>query len=125
MADGSERPDPDLGPRPRGYITYTSTRRVCTMIGSSERPRWTDGAHPTSAEASGIFANMVAYCGTYTVDEDSGVVVHHVELDLSPNRVGTDRKRKFSLSGDRLELHPSPPWPAGVRDWTVTWERIR
>jgi hypothetical protein len=125
MADGSLRPDPDLGPHPHGYITYTATGQVCTMIGSSERPRWVDGRHPTPAEASAIFANMVAYCGTYTVDPAAGVVVHHVELDLSPNRIGSDRKRFFKLSGDRLELHPAPPWPAGVADWTVTWQRVR
>jgi hypothetical protein len=125
MADGHDRPDPDLGPQPRGYITYTAAGQVCTMLGSSERPRWVDGAHPTPAEASAIFANMVAYCGTYTLDEAAGVVVHHVELDLSPNRSGTDRKRFFKLSGDRLELHPAPPWPAGVRDWTVAWQRVR
>jgi hypothetical protein len=125
MADGSERADPDLGPHPRGYITYTAAGQMCTMIGSGDRPRWADGAHPTPAEASGIFANMVAYCGTYTVDEAAGVVVHHVELDLSPNRIGTDRKRPFKLSGDRLELHPAPPWPAGVTDWTVSWQRVR
>lgn len=125
MADGSDRPDPDLGPKPRGYITYTPTGRVCTMIGSSERSLWADGAHPTPAEARAIFANMVAYCGTYTVDAVAGVVIHHVEIDLSPNHVGLDRRRRFKLSGDRLELHPAPPWPAGVRDWTVTWQRVR
>ena len=67
---------------------------------------------------------MVAYCGTYTVDEVAEVVIHHVEIDLSPNHVGIDRKRRFKLSGDRLELHPTP-LPAGMRDWTVAWERVR
>jgi len=124
MADGSERPDPDLGPHPRGYITYTPTGQMCTTISGSERPLWVDGAHPTPAEATAIFANMVAYCGTYRVDETAGVVVYHVELDLSPNHVGTDRKRVFKLSGNRLELHPSP-LPDGVREWTVAWERVR
>ena len=64
MTDGSVRPDPDLGTHPRGYLTYTSTGRVCVTIGSGDRPLWADGAHPTPAEASAIFANMVAYCGT-------------------------------------------------------------
>ena len=124
MADGSVRSDPDLGPHPRGYLTYTPTGRVCVTIGSGDRPLWADGAHPTPAEASAIFANMVAYCGTYTVDEAAGVVVTHVEIDLSPNHVGIERKRRFKLSGGRLELHPVP-LPTGVRDWTVAWERVR
>ncbi len=125
MADGSERPDPNVGARPRGYIIYTATGQVCALLGNSERPLWVGGDRPTAAEAGAIADNMVAYCGTYTVDEAGGFVVHHVELDLSPNRVGTDRKRFFILSGDRLMLRPAPPLPAGVQDWTVTWQRVR
>jgi hypothetical protein len=125
MADGSERPDPNVGARPRGYIIYTATGQVCAMLGNSERPLWAGGDRPTAAEAGAIADNMVAYCGTYTVDEAGGFVVHHVELDLSPNRVGTDRKRFFIVSGDRLILRPAPPLPAGVQDWTVTWQRVR
>jgi hypothetical protein len=125
MTNGRERPDPNVGARPRGYIIYTATGQVCALLGNSERPAWVDGDRPTAAEASVIPGNMVAYCGTYTVDEAGGFVVHHVELDISPNRVGTDRKRFFTISGDRLVLRPAPPLPRGVQDWTVTWQRVR
>jgi hypothetical protein len=123
MADGTERPDPNVGAHARGYIIYSPTGRVCAMLGNSERPRWADGERPTAAETSAIPDNLVAYCGTYSVDAAGGFVVHHIELDLSPNRTGTDRKRFFTVSGDRLVLRPAPPLPDGVRDWTVTWER--
>jgi len=124
MADGTERPDPNVGGEARGYIIYTPTGQVCAMLGNSERDRWIVGDRPTAAEALAIPANMVAYCGTYTVDPAGGFVLHHVELDLSPNRAGTDRKRFFTISGDRLVLRPAPPLPEGVRDWTVTWQRV-
>jgi hypothetical protein len=123
MADGTERPDPNVGAHARGYIIYSPTGQVCAMLANSERPRWAVGDQPTAAEASAIPGNMVAYCGTYSVDEAAGYVLHHVEVDLSPNRTGTDRKRFFTLSGDRLVLRPAPPLPEGVQDWTVTWER--
>ena len=106
-------------------IIYTATGQVCALLGNSDRPAWIDGNRPTAAEASAIPGNLVAYCGTYSVDEAGGFVVHHVELDLSPNRVGTDRKRFFTISGDRLVLRPAPPLPPGVKDWTVTWQRVR
>lgn len=125
MADGTERPDPNVGAHARGYIIYTATGQVCALLGNRDRPRWAVDGEPTAAEALAIPANMVAYCGTYTVDEAGGFVVHHVQIDLSPNRVGTDRKRFFSISGDRLVLRPAPPLPDGVREWTVTWERVR
>ena len=124
MADGTERPDPNVGAQGRGYIIYTATGQVCAMLGHSERARWASGDQPTEAEAKAIPENMVAYCGTYTVDEAGGFVLHHVELDLSPNRAGTDRKRFFTISGDRLILRPAPPLPKGVQDWTVIWQRV-
>jgi Lipocalin-like domain len=125
MIDGTERPDPNVGAHARGYIIYTPTGRMCAMLGNSERPHWAVADRPTAEEALTISANMVAYCGTYKVDEAGGFVLHHVELDLSPNRGGTDRKRFFTISGDRLVLRPARPLPEGVRDWTVTWERVR
>ena len=124
MADETERPDPNVGARARGYIIYTPTGQMCAMLGNSDRARWALGDRPTQSEAMAITDNMVAYCGTYDVDEAGGFVVHHVELDLSPNRTGTDRKRFFTISGDRLVLRPAPPLPPGVRDWTVTWQRV-
>ena len=125
MTDGTERPDPNVGAQGVGYIVYTATGQVCAMLGHSERARWAAGDRPSESEAIAIPENMVAYCGTYTVDEAGGFVLHHVELDLSPNRTGTDRKRFFTISGDRLVLRPAPPLPEGVRDWTVTWQRMR
>ena len=125
MADGTERPDPNTGGKPTGYIIYTATGQVCAMLGNSQRTRWAVFDRPTEAEALAIPENMVAYCGTYTVDPPGGFVLHHIELDLSPNRTGTDRKRFFAITGDRLVLRPAPPLPEGVKDWTVTWERVR
>jgi hypothetical protein len=124
MADGTERPDPNVGARGRGYIVYTATGQVCAMLGNSQRPRWADAKQPTAAEASAIPENMVAYCGTYSVDEAGGFVVHHVEIDLSPNLTGTDRKRFFTITADRLVLRAAPPLPEGVQALTITWERV-
>jgi hypothetical protein len=124
LTDGSVRPDPNVGPKGIGYIIYTSTGQVCAVLGNPERPRWITEGRPTDAEAHGIFKNVVSYCGTYSVNEKGGYVLHHVEIDLMPNRIGTDRKRFFTVSADRLVLRPAPPYPPGVADWTVTWQRV-
>ena len=125
MKDGTERPDPNVGALGRGYIVYTATGQVCAMLGNSQRPRWAVADQPSAADASAIPENLVAYCGAYSVDEAGGFVVHHVEIDLSPNRAGTDRKRFFTITGDRLVLSAAPPLPEGVQALTITWERVR
>lgn len=125
MKDGTERPDPNVGAQGRGYIVYTATGQVCAMLGNSQRARWAVGDQPSAAEASAIPQNLVAYCGAYSVDEAGGFVVHHVEIDLSPNRAGTDRKRYFKIDKDRLVLSAAPPLPDGVQALTITWERVR
>jgi hypothetical protein len=125
MKDGTVRPDPTVGAQGRGYIVYTATGQVCAMLGASQRARWAVIDQPSAAEAGAIFENLIAYCGTYSVDEAGGFVVHHVEVDLSPNRTGTDRKRFFTITGDRLVLSAAPPLPEGVQALTITWERVR
>jgi hypothetical protein len=125
MKDGTERPDPNVGPLGRGYIIYTATGQVCAMLGNSQRPRWADPNQPSAAEATAIVDNLISYCGTYSVDEAGGFVVHHVEIDLSPNRSGTDRKRFFTVTGDRLVLRAAPPLPDDVQALTITWQRVR
>ncbi|THD57502.1 lipocalin-like domain-containing protein [Phenylobacterium sp.] len=125
MRDGTERPDPNVGAQGRGYIVYTATGQVCAMLGHSQRARWAIADQPSAAEAGAIPENLVAYCGTYSVDEAGGFVVHHVEIDLSPNGTGTDRKRFFTVTGDRLVLRAAPPLPEDVQALTITWERVR
>ncbi len=123
MDDGTVRPDPQTGPRGIGYIMYSETGRMCAVLANPDRPRWKSETAPLEAEVRAAFDGLVAYCGTYEVNEAQGYVVHHIEMDRMPNLTGTDRKRHFALSGGRLVLRPTP-LPAGVQEWTVEWERV-
>jgi len=123
MADGTVRPDPQTGPNGKGYIIYTETGQMCAMIANPERTKWKSEAVPQEDELRNAFAGLVAYCGTYEVNETEKYVVHHIELDRVPNLAGTDRKRYISLSGNRLILRPGD-LPAGVQAWEVVWERV-
>jgi hypothetical protein len=49
---------------------------------------------------------FVAYAGRYSFHGDR--VIHHVELSLLPNWVGSDQQRSIELSGDRLILSARP-----------------
>jgi hypothetical protein len=54
---------------------------------------------------------FVGYAGRYSFHGDR--VVHHVELSLFPNWVGSNQERSSSLPGDRLTLSASPLLLAG------------
>jgi hypothetical protein len=54
----------------------------------------------------------MAYAGRYSFSGDR--VIHHVELSLFPNWVGTDQQRSVELSGDRLILSARPLLLAGT-----------
>lgn len=62
-----------------------------------------------SEELRDVLSGYIAYYGTYTVDEASHTVVHHVEAALTPNPVGADLKRKYEFSGNRLILTATMP----------------
>ena len=123
LADGTVRPDPQTGPKGVGYLIYTESGRICVVVGNPERSRWQAAAAPTQAELRNAFDGLVAYAGTYEVNEAEQYVVHHIEVDRVPNLSGVDRKRFCSVSANRLILRPAPPLPKGVADWTIVWER--
>jgi hypothetical protein len=123
MADGTTRPDPDLGAHPAGYMTYDPAGRMCTVFNNTDRPRWA-AARPNEAELRAMFDNMVVYCARYRVDEARKVIVFDMEFSQSPNNTGSSRERRFELLGDSLKLFPNP-LPPGVVAWSVELQRMR
>ena len=123
LTDGTVRPEVGLGPRGMGYVIYSESGVVCAFLSNPDRPKWKDQTAPTEMDLRSSLGGMVAYCGTYEVNEREGYILHHVQMDKVPNVAGTDRKRYFTLSGNRLVLRPSP-LPDGIKDWTVEWERV-
>src|SRR5207244_1455029 len=85
MTNGVVRPDPQTGPNGIGYIMYSDTGRMCAVLGDPERPRWADETAPSDGDIRRAFDGLVAYCGTFEVNDLEGYVVHHIELDRVPN----------------------------------------
>ena len=86
----------------------------------------------TPSEALGrIATTFFAYYGTYTVDEGSGTVTHHLEGALDPTWVGTDQVREFEFVGDdrlllSVTLDNELARELGAAGTNVlTWERVR
>ena len=124
LADGTVRPDPQTGPKGAGYLIYAESGRVCVVVANPERSQWASVQSPTEADLRNAFDGLVAYAGTFEVNESEGYVVHHIEVDRVPNSTGADRKRFCAVSGNRLVLKAAPPLPADVKEWTIVWERV-
>lgn len=123
LADGTTRPDPDLGSRPSGYMMFdVPAGLMCVVSNNGDRAHWKDAAHQTDAEAQAIWNQTVSYCGVWSVDATRGELVYQLGANLSPNLIGTERRRRFTLDGERLILYPTP-LPAGVTEWTVEWRK--
>ena len=121
LADGTLKPDP----RNVGYIVYGDTGRMCAMLVDPHRPKWASATAPTPTEAVAALEAMFSYCGTYEVNARDGFVVHHVEIDKSPNNVGLHRKRRFTFEGtNRLTLRVEQPELPGITASTLVWERV-
>jgi hypothetical protein len=92
---------------------------------ASDRPKFAakdlrSGSEAEKAEAANTY---ISYAGKYDVYPDR--VVHHVELCLFPNWVGTDLVRNWSLEGNRLTL-TTPPAPVGDKMMVshLVWEKV-
>lgn len=124
MADGTTRNNPFYGPGGVGYLVYSDAGYMCVVTMDPSRPQWKNQAAPTEAELRSAVGGLMAYAGPYEVNAAEQYVIHHVEVDKIPNRVGAPQKRFFTFSGNQLILRPAPPHPEGVVDYWITWERV-
>lgn len=120
--------EPRMGRDTVGWIMYDTTGHMCVEIMRGDRPKFSsnDIGGGTPEEKKSAYEGYIAYCGTYKVNEEEGTVTHHVELSLFPNWIGTDQKRFFELSGDRLTLRTPPLLVAGDQVISrLVWERLK
>ena len=123
--DGTEaRP---MGDTPDGLLTYTPTGTMVGIMGPGDRPRFAadDVTGGSPEEQAGAFATFIAYGGRYRIDGDT--VIHTVETSLFPNWIGTEQRRRWSLSDDGRTLTlVSPPLVLGgaTRVQRLVWERV-
>jgi hypothetical protein len=94
-----------LGPDPIGYINYGPDGRFYALVVS--RNRLTPATLPPSdAEKLKLFDSMLAYAGTYSVDDEKAI--HHVDASWNQAMTGTDQVRIYKLEGDKLTIRSAP-----------------
>lgn len=114
-----------MGPNPIGTITYGRDGRMLVLIVRSDRTK-PAGTNPTDAEAAALFASMVSYGGSYTIDGNK--ITHDVDISWNESWTGTRQLRFFKFDGNRLALsgEVSPdPVEGKMSVLTLTWERMK
>ena len=111
--DGSAVQRPSL----QGAVTYTADGRFHFITVRTDAPKYASGdsARPSPDEAMAIASGVVAYTGTYTLDEATKTVHANIETSSFPNLVGAPNQRRIitSISDEELRF-TNPRTPAGI-----------
>jgi hypothetical protein len=114
------------GDEPVGKLIYDASGHMAVVLMRTGRPKFASSDPWTGApeEIKQAFEGFEAYCGTYDIDTDKGVVTHQVEVSRFPNWEGTAQRRYFQLSGNHLLLK-TPPIHLLGQEWVVevTWQQ--
>lgn len=116
-----------FGERARGTIIYTESGRYSAQLIRRGRPRFASGDQMTGTpeEIEAGFKGCISYFGSYEMDTDQRTITHRVEGSLFPNMEGSDQKRLFDLSGNRLQLTTQSIKLGGEKAVGVLlWERF-
>ncbi|MBI4422873.1 MAG: lipocalin-like domain-containing protein [Elusimicrobia bacterium] len=122
LADGS-RWYP-FGRRPAGRLVYTPEGFMMVILMAKGRAPARSGQvfEASEKERSEAAAGFLAYSGRCELG-DRGVV-HHVDLSLFPNWVGTAQLRSYRLSGDRVTFWTRSFRVGGKRQVaSLSWRR--
>jgi hypothetical protein len=105
------------GAEPIGRIEYDAGNRMWAMIFPPNRKPV--GQTSTPEEYRDTMRGVVAYYGTYTVDEPTGRVIHHVQAASNPAWIGSDFVRWYRFDGPNLLISLNPGF-----DNALLWERL-
>lgn len=104
-------------PKLQGAVTYTAEGRFHFITVRSDAPKYASGdsSRPSPEEAMAIASGVVAYTGTYTVDESTKTIHANIETSSFPNLVGAPNQRRIvtSITDDELKF-TNPRTPAGI-----------
>jgi hypothetical protein len=105
------------GDEPTGRISYDAAGRMWAMLTPPGRAP-VEGS-TTDEQFRASMRGLVAYYGSYTIDETTGRVIHHVEAASNPAWIGDDFVRWYRFDGTTLTLSLNPEF-----NGTLVWMRL-
>jgi len=127
LEDGTAVQDPGLGKTPVGYLIYDSSGHMAAQLMRPDRPMAIDcgTSGPAPRENSQSVNGYDAYFGSYTIDDTSHTVTHHLEGALAAADVGKNLVREFRVSCAKLIIIVRTNSPKEKQIQTLIWERVR
>ena len=113
-----------FGERPSGRLVYAPSGHMMVMLMRRGRKPAGSGQifDAKASERAAAADGFLAYSGRCELDR--GRVVHHVDLSLFPNWVGTAQMRTYRLKGDRVTFETRRFLARGrYQTAALTWKR--
>jgi len=116
-----------FGPGAKGMLVFDAGGRFATQVMAVDRPPFASNNRMigTPEENKSVSQKVVAYFGTYTVDEANHVVTLHIEQSSFPNWNGTDQQRKFVFTSDELRYTAASSTANPAESAELVWKRVR
>lgn len=124
------RPDGSViepfGPDAKGMLVFDGMR-FATQVMAANLPKFASNNRMigTPQEYEAISHGVVAYYGTYTVNQADRIVTLHIERSSFPNWQGTDQQRKFEFVGDELRYTAASTTANPAEAAQLVWKRAR
>ena len=92
------------GPNPQGIASFDASGNYLLMTARADLPRFTvnDRSQGSAEENKAIVHGSIAHFGTYAVNREDKTITFHIHTSTFPNWNGTDQKRPFSITTDKL-----------------------
>jgi hypothetical protein len=114
-----------FGPGATGMLYFDAGGRFATQVMAANRPRFASNNRMigTPEENKAVSQGVVAYFGTYTVDEADHILTLHIEQSSFPNWNGTDQQRRFTFAGDELRYTAASSTANPAESAELAWKR--
>jgi lipocalin-like protein len=124
-ASGERRPEPSLGEDPIALLIYDRAGHFAAQFMKRDRSVSMPDAPGGAKNNSRAQGGYDAYFGTYTVDDENGIVTLRLLGALSQENVGSVLTRAMEVLQDKLIIRLDTTQADGTAvTRTLTWNRV-
>jgi hypothetical protein len=115
-----------FGPNAKGLLVFDGTR-FATQVMAANLPKFASNNRMigTPQEFEAISRGVVAYFGTYSVNDANHILTLHIERSSFPNWEGIDQQRKFEFAGDELRYTAANSTANPAESAQLIWKRAK
>jgi len=116
-----------FGPGAQGLLYFDAAGHFATQVMAADRRPFASNNRMTGTpeENQAMSRGVVAYFGTFTVDDADHSLTLHIAQSSFPNWNGTDQKRTFKFVGDELRYTAASSTANPAESAELVWKRAR